>query len=270
MPNSDINKFGISVRCLGAFDLRIDDHPVTRWRGGKSCNLLQFMLLREGRVVSREVLHDALWPGRYASRGSSSLKVAVHMLRNVIVADREAAKDRSSIRLETCEAGYILRTSNVWVDFQIFDRLISEGQQAGARGDRIRASAAFRDAIKLYQGDFLPEVIMEWAEAHREWLRSRALLALEWLTRDALDVGDNFAVIYWCQQILEIDPYHEEAYCRLMRVHAQLGHLDQVRRWYALCHSRLESGLGVTPATATRKLLADALRGDLLQRCDSR
>jgi two-component SAPR family response regulator len=258
------DKPGLLVYGLGRFDLVINSHSVSRWRAGKARNLLQFMLLRQGRIVSREVLYNALWPDKNASSDSSSLKVAVHMLRGVIGADRRAARHSSSICLETCDAGYILHTDNVWIDFEIFDRLIDDGHHAQARGDTAATASAFREAMELYQGDFLPNVGMDWADMHREWLRSRALLALEWLTVAELRADDKFAIIHWSKRTLEIDPYREEAYRALMHVHAQLGHLNQVRRWYDLCCTNLKAGLDLVPAPSTRELLAKAMRGDLV------
>jgi DNA-binding SARP family transcriptional activator len=257
------DEFGISVCAFGGFSLVINDQAVSRWRGGKACNLLQLMLLREGRIMSRETLYEALWPDLRTGKDSSSLKVAVHMLRRVI--DTEPTRRGSSIRLLTCDDGYVLHTDNVWTDFQVFDRLIDEGHQAQIRGERACAAAAFREAMELYQGDFLPNVWMDWADLHREWLRSRALLALEWLIEADFSAGENLAVIRWCRLVLEIDPYREAAYRWLMLVHARFGHLDQVRRWYGLCRTRLESGLEIAPAPSTRKLLQEALRGDFAE-----
>lgn len=249
-----------SVRCLGVFALVLDDREVTRWRAGKARSLLQFMLLKEGHMVSRDTLQEALWPDKFPHGNSSSLKVAVHMLRGVI----SARQQEPSIRLLTSEGGYILHTNNLCSDFRSFERHVDEGLHAYARGDQERATTAYRAAMDLYGGDFLPNVWTDWATAHREWLRSRALLALKRLIEADLKAGNDHEVASWCRQVLEIDPYHEAAYRSLMRIHARFGHLDQARRWYDLCSTRLKTGLNLEPSPSTRELLEVALRGDLV------
>jgi two-component SAPR family response regulator len=251
-----------SIQSLGAFSLVINHREVTRWRAGKARSLLQYMLLKEGYVVPRETLYEALWPDKFSDTNSSSLKVAVHMLRGVIAAGQQG----SSIRLVTSEGGYVLHADDVCIDFRSFERHVDEGMRAHARGDDAVAVDAYRAAMDVYRGDFLPNVWSDWASAHREWLRSRALLALERLIEANLRAGNDHEVISWCRQVLDIDPYHEAAYRSLMLIHAQLGHLEQTRRWYDLCRARLWAGLNREPDSCTRELHDVALRGDLVGR----
>jgi DNA-binding SARP family transcriptional activator len=46
----------------------------------------------------------------------------------------------------------------------------------------------------------------------------------------------------------------------LISVHAELGQLAQVRRWYSLCAKRLRTELQVTPNNETQRIYERALR----------
>lgn len=253
----------IAVRTLGSFELSFGDRPVERWKAGKSRNLLQFLLLRPGRIVPRGVLYEALWPDAPWSKNSSSLKVAAHMLRTILEqSQNQRPTTGPTLRLLTRESGYVLEADQVSVDFEDFVRLAEQAHAAQLRADRPGAAALYRQAVRHYQGDFLPDVAYDWACAEREWLRSRLLCGLTFLTEAALECGDHVGVIRWCRRMLAVEPLHEETYRALILVHAHLGHLTQVHRWYHLCADMLRDHLQMAPELATQQLYGRAIRGE--------
>ncbi|MEU9353266.1 BTAD domain-containing putative transcriptional regulator [Streptomyces griseoloalbus] len=255
----------ISVHTLGRFELNIQGKPVQRWQAGKARDLFQFLLLRLGCVVPQETLREALWPDSSWSANSSSLKVAVHMLRRVLANCQASAEDPSpsSLRLVTRETGYSLLATGVWVDSEVFDDLVDQGHRAESAGAHGEASKYYREAAELYRGDYLAGAPMEWANVHREWLRSRFLYVLQRLAETSLIDSDPLSVMRHCRQILDIEPYREESYRMLMFTHAQLGQLNQVRRWYDICTARLREDLQMSPEPATELLYSRAMQGQL-------
>jgi DNA-binding SARP family transcriptional activator len=254
----------ISVRCFGPFELTIDGRPVRRWQAGKARTLLQLMLLRQGEFLSRKTLYESLWPDAARPGESSSLKVAVHVLRRILAASGASAEAGSSIRLLTHQSGYMLEAHNVWVDFQVFDQLVNQARTAQRSGRTEKAIDLFRKSVELYRGNFLPDVRMDWADLRREWLRSRALYAMERLVEADIANDDYLAVIDLCHRMLEIEPWREETYRALITAHGRFGQLSQVDRWYQLCVARLRDELQITPSAATQRLYHQARRGGLL------
>jgi len=255
----------ISVRALGTFGVAFNGRPVERWRAGKARHLLQFLLLHPNQTMSHDLLHDALWPSAPGPTSSSCLKVAVHGLRKTLSQaqiSRNLENFGSYLRVCTCESGYKLETSNVWVDYSEFESLIDHAHRAQKSGDLHGAEELFAKAGELYEGDFLPGLPDDWAATQREWLRSRALFALGFLARRRLKQGDHLAVIDLGRRMLAIDSLYEEAYRMLISVHAELGQLAQVRRWYSLCAKRFRDELQVVPDNETRGLYEHALRGN--------
>jgi len=256
-------QYGIEIRTLGKFEVIIDGRPIVRWRAGKARDLLQYLLLRPGCVIPRDVLFEALWPELDAPR--SSLKVAIHMLRNALMMKRPAtAEHTSEIRIITHECGYSIETSNVWVDFIEFDSLIRQAQQRDNSAMSEDAIADLSAATDLYQGDFLPGTTTHWAEPHREWLRSLALSALGRLVTISARAGEDLQVIHYGRKVLEIDPLHEETYRMLIGMHGKLGQISQADRWYRLCASRLQDSLGVSPTDMTRSVYSRAVSRELI------
>jgi DNA-binding SARP family transcriptional activator len=260
----------ISVRSLGAFELCFDGRPVERWKAGKARSLLQFLLLRPGRIVPRGVLYEALWPEAPWSKDSSSLKVAAHMLRSILKQHQSPAGSTSAagpaLRLLTRESGYKLEADRVSVDFETFTRLADRAHAAQSRGDQAAATALYREAVSHYHGDFLPEAPYHWAAVEREWLRSWLLCALDFLIEAEIARADPVGVLHWCRRMLADDPLHEPAYRALILVHAHLGQLTQVNRWYDVCTGMLRDRLQTTPTAATRRLYTRAAGGEFTGR----
>ncbi|MFF3629457.1 BTAD domain-containing putative transcriptional regulator [Streptomyces sp. NPDC002164] len=257
----------ISVRALGAFKVTFNGDPVERWQAGKARKLLQFLLLHRDQVVSRDSLYDALWPDASTAANSSSLKVAVHALRKILQqAQRLHSSEHlnSSLRVHTYESGYKLETRNVWTDFNEFESLVDRAYNAQKNHELHRADELYSKASEIYEGEFLPGLTDDWATTQREWLRSRQLVALNFLSERHLKQGDHLGVIDVCRRMLAVDSLHEDSYRMLISVHAELGQLTQVQRWYRLCVKRLRDELQVPPNDKTQRMYEHALRGEQL------
>jgi two-component SAPR family response regulator len=124
------------------------------------------------------------------------------------------------------------------VDFGAFDQTITRANAAGAT-DPAAARRLYAEAVDLYTGLFLPGVYDTWADVHREWLRSRALFAMERLAEASMSAGDHVGVLDTCRRMLEIEPYREATYEMLMVLHGCAGQTAQVQRWYQMCTRRL-------------------------------
>ncbi|MFI0418750.1 BTAD domain-containing putative transcriptional regulator [Spongiactinospora sp. 9N601] len=146
----------------------------------------------------------------------------------------------------------------------MFDELIRSARAAEQGGGAELTLRLLRQAVDLYEGQFLPDVSFDWAQVQREWLRSGMLYAMERLAEAELRAGDHLSVIDRCCRMLEIEPFREETYRMLMRSHAELGQLAQARRWYRLCASRLCKELQIKPSIATQRLYHGVMRGELM------
>jgi two-component SAPR family response regulator len=258
----------VAVRYLGDFSLLIDGQEVSRWRAGKTRSLFQYLLVNRDRLVLRERLQEVLWPGVDWSHNSSSLKVAVHALRQIL---KDIPQSGGRPVMEVChqDYGYVLRARGIKVDFEELESQFNAAQAAEARGDTAEALRCCRRVSALYAGDFLPGESADWVQEQREWNRSIALRAIDRLRADALAREQYTEVITWCRRILDIDPYREQVYRLLMYVHGRFGELGSVNGWYELCARRLREELDADPAPATRRLHLRAMRGELLARVNA-
>ncbi|WP_225821736.1 AfsR/SARP family transcriptional regulator [Streptomyces naphthomycinicus] len=255
----------VEVRCLGDFSVTLDGRPVLKWRAGKARHLFQYLVMNRGRLMLREHLYEALWPGNEWSPGSSSLKVAMHALRQVLRTEEDRA-GQAAVTIEYRDHGYILHADRVWVDAEEMEHHLERGALVERHGDSTSAADHYRRSVALYRGEFLPGETTDWVTEQRQWTRSTVLRALHRLRELALHDAEHAAATEYCRQILDVDPYQEEAYQTLMYVHGTRGELGSVKSWHDVCARRLSQGLDAQPAPRTRRLLDDALHGRLAQR----
>ncbi|MCX4515754.1 hypothetical protein OHA27_36950 [Streptomyces sp. NBC_01619] len=247
------------VRCLGSFSLMLRGRPVRRWRAGKARELFLYLLVNRGRAVDRDELHGALWPDRTRSPKSSSLKVAKHAVQHIL-GEGAAPGEQPAAEVVHNECGYTLKTYDVWLDIDEFEKLCGNGHRAAARDDRSAAVEHYGRALELYTGHFLHGESAVWAREQQDWLRSLAVGAADYLLQDALYLGDLPRVVVLGRRTLNIDPYQEEVYRTLIQVHGELGQLGQAKAWYELCDRRLSGELDIDISPETQRLYVKMMR----------
>ena len=248
--------YQLRIRTLGAFSVWRGDQEVRdrEWRSNKARQLLQLLLTERGRSLPRDRVLEALWPEMEPDAAANNLRVTMNRLSKAIEPDRPDGAPPAYILQQGDTYGFNT-TSDYRIDAADFADAVAEGQRAIHRGQRAAAVAAFRTAIGLYGGPYLPDNMYEdWTIVERERLgmlfndaaiRLGQLLLDEGLAHDAIGLG-------W--RVIEHDRAHEDAYRVLMRAHASLGERSTALRLYARCAAMLQEDLGVEPMPETTAL----------------
>lgn len=249
----------VSVNLFGAFELRLAENSIHKWHAGKARNLFQYLLVCRGRLVLRERLYEVLWPESEWSPNSSSLKVAIHAVRQVLQIGPDGYAP-SGLRIVHQDFGYTLYAEKIKVDVDDFEALIEAGNAATEAGKVADAMRFYRDAMDIYRDDFLAGERAEWITEQRQWYKSFALRILDRLSAYALRRADFDGLVHWCRRIIQLDPYRESAYRMLIEMHGRFGELGTVRHWYEICAQRMSDELGMKPAAETERVYRLAMR----------
>ena len=134
-----------SARTLGSRD----------FGGRKPKQLLEILLLQEGRFVAKEQLADQLWGEKLPVSFASTIEHYVSLVRKRLC---PGGRPQESL-LVTGHGGYRLDAGRAWLDITAFAEL----------GERATTVAQFEQALALVTGELLEdEPYAEWAAQPRQ------------------------------------------------------------------------------------------------------
>ena len=243
----------VAIVALGRFAVLQGGEPVplAAWQSRKARDLLKVLVARRGRPITREAAAEAMWPEEDPEPLGNRLSVALSIIRKVLDPGRRHPPDHYVVADARTIA---LRLDQVDVDLIEFLQVAEKAIDLAAKGDRDAAAAPLRRARQIYAGDFLEEDLYEeWAVEAREEARSRLVAVLRLLARLAADRGDDESAGQYLGQLLEREPYDEDAWLALIAGQLRLRRHGEARRRYAT-YARRMGELDVVPVA-----LADAV-----------
>ncbi len=244
------------IRTFGRFQVSIGGRqPIDadRWGGRRPRLLLKSIVVHGLTNVPGDILIEDLWPDSEPAAGQRNLKVTLHRLRKAL--EPSLARNHKSAYVKMRCGRVTLDLSRCKVDVQAFEDLCRDLRAPAAADDADRVLALGRRIRALYRGDFLPEEpYAPWVEAKRWTLREAYLAVLMQMAAVCEGCGMNEQAADCCRCALAVDPCHEEAGQRLMKLYAAANHRSEAVKVYRqLCRS-LQDELGVLPDRATTRL----------------
>jgi len=259
----------LRVQTLGLFRVWIDGEqlPGIVWKREKAQRLFQFLItLRlndNHQVMPKERIVAELWPSLDEKRADRDFKVALNALNDALQPGRSARS--LSTYINRCGLAYGLDPD---ADLSIDAAEFRDGLRRAARletADPDAALGAYRAAIDLYTGEYLPDALYEdWSSLERERLQTLYLSGAMRLAALLLPRGGYQEAIDLCQSVLTLDRYWEEAYRIMMLSHALRGNRPLALRIYEQGRQTLRDGLDLEPMAGTTALYQAIARGEAL------
>jgi len=206
----------------------------------RSFQVLAFLASSVGLQAGREELIEAVWPTEGELTSERNFHPTLSHLRRAL-AGRRAAKDLPAPLLFRSGV-YRLSPEVAWeIDVLEFSRLAEEGRERAGRGETAAAAEAWRKAWKLYRGPFLQGYYEPWVVSRREVYQRLYLELLRELGDLDARLGRTEEAMDAYRTLLVEDPLQERVHLAVMRLYAEQGRRDLVRRQYDnLCRVLLE------------------------------
>jgi YVTN family beta-propeller protein len=241
-------RFGI----LGPIELHVDGSPVPLG-GLKQRALLAFLLLHANKVASRDRLIDALWGESPPPSASDALDTYVYRLRKLI----------GHGRLARHGGGYLLSVGSGELDADRFELLVSSAGEAAAAGDSRGAARILTDALALWRGPALADVLYQpFAGDRARHLEEQRLGALESRIEAKLDCGGGAALVPELEQLVADHPLRERLVAALMLALYRAGRQADALAVFQSARGRLVEELGLEPGADVRQLQQRILQHD--------
>lgn len=238
----------VNVQLLGSYRIDVNGTEIRAGLRAKARELLAFYLLHPaGTTLDAAV--EALWPEADPGRGSEWFWTALGNLRSRL---RDATGEKKLKVIERDGDRY--RVEPLFdVDLWRLEQALADG--AAGADDFVRA-AAYDRVAQTYTGDLLAGQDWAWAETPREDLRQRVVDVQVWLGDIRWTSGDARGSWQALQRAVEVDPYAEQIYRRIMRLQSKLGRPDDASATYRRLQARLVE-IDLEPTPETEKLYAD-------------
>ncbi|MFD8965469.1 BTAD domain-containing putative transcriptional regulator [Streptomyces sp. NPDC059568] len=222
---------------------------------------LGFLLLHANRVVPTSQLLDALWPtDRAPMTARKILQNAVWRLRRALA---HASGPEDAPELVTRSPGYMLRVRPGQIDLLVFQQRVAEGRAALAAGDPLTASVVLRDALSLWQGVALADLVEDgtaWPQLTA--VQEKRLDVMEDRFEAELACGGHHAVLRELEAFVEAEPLRERAAQQLMIALYRCGRQAEALGVYNRVRATLVGGLGLEPGRQMQRLQQSVLTQD--------
>lgn len=228
----------LRITTLGGLFITVSNQPIPRAVTAKALALLVYLAIT-GRPQARQALLALLWSGMEENEAQNNLRQALFQLKKYV--DPWLEISRGAVAVAGGQA--------VWVDVLALER--------GEGPDDLT-------------GEFLQGFSVRNAEGFEEWMagqRSRfgeaAAQVLLTRSRAAERAHDLPAALAALNQLLQRDPWREEAHRAKMLLLAHNGQHSAALAQFAACKASLRNELSVDPAPATTQLAERIARAQM-------
>lgn len=246
------------VRLLGFFDVRKEEgETILLCANRKGQMIFKYLVSQPGQRFHKERLLATFWPDEDPEEAIGKLHIAISRLRcslakadlgNAIVYENDTYSLCPGLRIES--------------DVARFDAHYRAGYRHMSSGEKERAMQEFEQALPLYRGAYLAEIVGEdWPIQERMRLEEQYLVLLSHLAKWHYQKGSFQQTIDHCQEFLHLDDLREDVYRLLMRSLYKTGRRNQALRVYRDLTILLDKELGVEPMLATQDLMT-AIRNE--------
>lgn len=251
----------IYVSMLGTLSITWNGQSITEKdsRSRKTWLLLAYLIHERSRHIKQQEIIRLLWDEKEEQTNpQGSLKTALHRLRSMLNKLNESAGHQLILRQDSSYAWnpqYELE-----YDVEIFETLYRE--TIAAQEDDIRLAHCLQ-AVRLYQGDFLPLLSQEpWVQQISAKYHAMYLELVKTAVSILESRGQIRDVVEICQQALKIEPFDEDLFESLLRGLLETDQCEAAAEAYEQLNSQLLATFGTMPSENIRNLYWKALRTD--------
>jgi YVTN family beta-propeller protein len=219
--------------------------------------VLAYLVAEHGRPVPRDELSDVIWNGSPPETWEKALAGIISKLRDVL---DDCGVDGAAALTHAFGCYRLKLPDESSIDVAVAEAAAADATAALASGDPSGARKAAQEAAAIARRPFLPGEDGDWVEGRRRHLRDIQVRALECLADALLALDAPVESARSAREALELEPFRESAYNRLMLALARAGNDAEALRVYEQCRRLLADELGTVPSRELQQLHVDILR----------
>ncbi len=201
-------------------------------------------------------------------------------LRQALLGLRKAfgGEEQTDSFLNISDEAILFLPEDVWMDTRAFSEYIekSNGHPHIELHNCQECINQLEEAVEIYRGDFLSDLILSDATAFQEWavfnreryfrsmINTLQALSKAYFHRSNFDQAYKYAWRY-----VELAPLEESAHRLLMRLLTKSGRRNAALQQFQLCKSIINRELGIEPSPETQNLYQMILKNQPIERIDT-
>lgn len=250
----------LEIKVLGPLEATGDGRSIAP-TAVKPRQILALLALRAGEVVPVATLLEEIWGESPPPSALTTLQTYILQLRRLIgqTVPPGAAKDI----LVTRYNGYLFPAETMIVDAQVYDELAIDAAHAAERGDHLEAYRLARQALDLWSGEALVDVMrgMQLSIEVTRLEQSRIGL-LETRIEAELNLGRHHALLGELAMLVARNPLHENLCAKFMIALHRSGQRGRALEVFHGMRRVLGEELGLRPSVRLQQLQQAILTSD--------
>ncbi|MBE1561848.1 DNA-binding SARP family transcriptional activator [Nonomuraea africana] len=214
--------------------------------------MLALLLSSANEVTPTDVLMEELWEGRPPASAQTTLQTYVYQLRKLL--SRGAATEEGP-RLVTKHGGYLLTIGDGALDAVEFERLVDVARESLQAGEVERASGALRQALDLWHGPALADVVAgPRLEIYRTRLEELRVHAIKLKIEAQMRMGQHHELIGELKELTTVYTLDEWFHLQLMEALSRASRRHEALEVYHHLRYLLREELGLEPSSEMQEL----------------
>jgi DNA-binding SARP family transcriptional activator len=212
---------------------------------------LVYLVSERERAVTQSELAELLWPDSLPPSWPVALSAVISKLRQKL---GTLGLDRDRIIANAFRCYEFRPPAETWIDLEAAADAVHQAEGAVQANQPQAAYGPSLIATTIARRQFLVGEDAPWVMTRRERIRSILVRALDCRVEALLWNGELALALDQARAAVELEPFRESGYRRLMQVLVKQGDRAEAIRVYQQCRQRLEDELGVSPSAETESL----------------
>lgn len=214
-----------------------------------------YLVLHRTAPVGRDALMDTLWGDDAPSEADTALHALVSKLRGTL---KRAGLHDAAIDVRAGTLSLRL-PGDTWVDVEAAANAIDEAEGGLRQGALAPAWGQANVAVAIGRRPFLAGEEAGWIDQRRQKLRGLLCRGLDVLAQVSVVNGEAALALQYAGEAVDVEPFRETGYQRLMRLHAEMGNRGEALRVFARLRELLRDELGTSPSPQTEAVYLQIL-----------
>ena len=251
------NTYDLDIFTLGNFRIFIrgKEIPSNKLLSQKRVmDLLKLLIIYRKNGIHKDTIYETFWPKYSYKSARDNLNTIIYRLRNIL------GKSNNFLSTDVSTIGFLPNV--VRTDVDSFTKFCTLGDKALKKDESGDAIEMFKEAIKLYKGDFLEgDLYSDFIGNERESLKRTYLGTLFKLAKLFLDTGDYLQALEIIQQFNRKEPLYEPATRLFMITSALIGNRSIIPRIFDDLDTQLRETYNIGPDRKTIDLKDRLIEG---------